>query len=391
MILKLKDTYTLFHWWIQRGALLFASALLSIVLVNSPYAHYHDLFCSKIIAIKIWGGNITVPVRTFVNEFLMAIFFLVISMEIKREIIDGYLKEKDQRLLPITAAFAGALLPILIYYVFNHNDTIAVQGWAIASATDIGFARGLFSLFGQNLPCALKVFLAALAVIDDFIAILIIAVFYSSTFNFYYLVLTLPCCGVLFLFNKLKVQLLIAYIVVGIVMWYFFLKSGLHSTIGGVLLGIFIPLKTINHRSLLKTLEKRLTIFVEYLVLPIFAFFNCGIALHGLTPKLFLHPVVLGIALGLFFGKIIGISSAVWALVKLKIVKLDNKIKLQHYYLVSLFCSVGFTMSLFISLVSFNRYQQYLDLARTGIIFALLLTIMVILLRKILSKKLKNI
>lgn len=388
MLSRLINFALLFHQAVQQGLLLFIAAISSFIVANSHLLHYYYEFFDQIIAINISTKCFSISIHNWINDFLMAFFFLVVGMEIKREIIDGHLKDKDQRILPIMAAITGVILPTLIYYAFNYNNEVAMQGWAIPATTDIAFALSVYALCAKNLPIQMRFFLTALAIIDDLIAVAIIAIFYRGNLDLSYIAYILLCCVFLFLLNRAKISLLTPYLISGIFLWYFVFQSGLHATIAGVILGIFIPLESSNNKSPLKELERGLSIYVKYLILPLFAFSNCGVPLVNICWELICHPVVLGIIFGLFFGKIIGISATVWALVKFKIVKLHDNVRLSHYFLISIFCAIGFTMSLFIGLIAFSHNEDYLSLAKVGIILASLIAIITASTIKPITKKL---
>ena len=374
----------LFHQAVNKGLLLFSCTVLAIIIANTKFASLYHHFLEQNFQISLGSNSFSLSIHAWINEFFMAFFFLVVGMEIKREMIDGHLKSKSQRILPIVAACFGVIFPILIYIAFNHHDEIAMQAWAIPAATDIAFALGVFAVFGRKLPLTLRVFLTALAIIDDLIAIIIIALFYSNTLYLGYFIPIALCCILLYLLNRAKVSALEPYLIIGIFMWYFFFKSGIHSTISGVILAMFIPLKVSNNDFPLKRLEKILIPYVEYLILPLFAFSNSGICFGSINLASLHHSVVMGIVLGLLVGKTFGISLAVHILKALKIIILPENVQMKHYYYISVLCGIGFTMSLFIALIAFENNSIYLELAKIGIIFgSLISTIVAIVLMKI--------
>ncbi|MSO13991.1 Na+/H+ antiporter NhaA [Rickettsiales endosymbiont of Trichoplax sp. H2] len=381
---RLVNFALLFHQAVHKGLLLFSSTVLAIVIANSQFYDLYHHFIEQNLEISLGQNSFSLSVHAWVNEFLMAIFFLVVGMEIKREMIDGHLKSRSQRILPIVAACFGVIFPVLIYIALNYQDDIAMQAWAIPAATDIAFALGVFAVFGRRLPLTLRVFLTALAIIDDLIAVIIIALFYSGTLYLNYFLPIGLCLLILYLLNKSKISALGPYLIVGLFMWYFFLKSGIHSTISGVILGIFIPLKLSENNFPLKRLEKILAPYVEYMVLPLFAFSNSGICFKSINFDSLLHPVVIGITCGLVIGKTIGISFAVHILKALKIINLPENVEMRHYYYISILCGIGFTMSLFIGLIAFEHNATYLELAKIGIILgSLISTFFAIILMKI--------
>lgn len=381
---RLVNFALLFHQAVNKGLLLFSCTVLAIIIANTKFASLYHRFIEQNFQISLGPNSFSLSIHAWINEFLMALFFLVVGMEIKREMIDGHLKSKSQRILPIVAACFGVIFPVLIYIAFNHHDEIAMQAWAITAATDIAFALGVFAVFGRKLPLTLRVFLTALAIIDDLIAVIIIALFYSGDLYLGYFILITLCCLLLYLLNRAKFSALGPYLIIGIFMWYFFFKSGIHSTISGVILGMFIPLKVSNNDFPLKRLEKVLAPYVEYLILPLFAFSNSGICFGSINLASLHHSVVIGIVLGLLVGKAFGISLTVHILKALKIIILPENVQMKHYYYISVLCGIGFTMSLFIALIAFENNLIYLELAKIGIILgSLISTIMAVVLMKI--------
>ena len=374
---KLINFALLFHEAVNKGLLLIGGTIFAIILANSQFSHKYNDFIQQNLQISLGTKFFSLSVHEWVNDFLMSIFFLAVGMEIKREMIDGHLKTKEQRILPIVAACFGVIFPVLIYIAFNFRDDIAMKAWATPAATDIAFALGVFAIFGRRLPIALRVFLTALAIIDDLIAVIIIALFYSGPLQFQYFLPIALCCLLLYLFNRSKLVSLAPYLFVGIFMWYFFLKSGIHSTISGIVLGTFIPLKISDDNYPLKRFEKILVPYVGYLVLPLFAFSNSGINLSNIHLDTLFHPVVLGIVLGLFIGKTVGISCSVYALQRLKIIFLPQNVRMKHFYFVSMLCGIGFTMSLFIAMIAFENNPIYFELAKIGIIAGSMLSIVI--------------
>lgn len=385
MILSRLFNFTLlFNQAVNKGFLLLTSTVLAILIANSKFASLYHHFIEQNFQISLGSNSFSLSIHSWINEFLMSIFFLVVGMEIKREIINGHLKTKSQRILPIVAACFGVIFPVLIYIAFNHQDQIAMQAWAIPAATDIAFVLGVFAVFAKKLPLSLRFFLTALAIIDDLIAIIVIALFYSTTLSLGYFIPVALCCVLLYLLSRAKVFALQYYLIVGMFMWYLCFKSGIHSTIAGVILGMFIPLKGSNNNFPLKRLEKKLAPYVEYIILPLFAFSNSAICFGSINLDSLYHPVVMGIVFGLLIGKAFGISLAVHILRALKIITLPDNIHMKHYYYISLLCGIGFTMSLFIGLIAFEYNAMYLELAKIGIIFGSLISIiMAIIMMKI--------
>ena len=372
---KLISVVLLLYKAIDNGRLLLFSAITSIIVVNSRFSTLYYNFIKQNLHISFGNSYLSLSLQQIINELLMSIFFLLIAMEIKREIIDGHLKTKTQRIAPILSACFGVIFPITIYITFNYHDNIAIKGWAIPAATDIAFVISVFVVFGKNLPLPLRVFVTALAIIDDFIAILIITFFYSGTLRLEYLFLIILCCVILYLFNRLNFSALGFYLVIGLLLWYYFFKSGIHSTISGIILGIFIPFKVSKHRSPLKKLEKILVPYVKNFILPLFAFANSGISFTSIKLESFCHPVILGIVFGLSIGKTLGISFAVYILKICHTMSFPNGITMKQYCYASMLCGIGFTMSLFISLIAFSDNLVYFELAKIGIIFGSLISV----------------
>lgn len=330
-----------------------ASALLAIVTANSPLAS--DYFA----VLQAYVGQLSL--QHWVNDALMALFFLLVGLEIKREILDGHLSSWGRRLLPGAAAAGGMLVPALIYVTFNSGHPEALRGWAIPSATDIAFALGVLSLLGPRVPASLKVFLAALAIIDDLGAVIIIAAFYTSGLSLPDLGGATAVVALLIVLNKRNVNSLIPYLLLGIVLWVLVLRSGIHATLAGVILALTIPIRRTPAKpeaspavSLLHRLEHALNVPVTFLVVPIFGFANAGISFAGTTPAALGEPLTLGIAVGLVFGKLIGVFGAVWLSVRTGLANLPPSASWGQMLGVSLLCGIGFTMSLFIGLLAFN-------------------------------------
>lgn len=366
---KLNDFRILFNDAAEKGFLLISSCILALLLANSDYAYLYSEFTSY----KLNLGFEVFSVSHFVNDILMALFFLLVGMEIKREMITGHLSRNDQRILPVIAAIGGVIGPVIIYALLNYSDYPASRGWAIPAATDIAFALGVLALFGKHLPTSLRVFLTALAIIDDLIAVLIIALFYSNGLNVEFLVGAAFCIAVLYLLNKAKVMSISLYLLMGAALWYMVFYSGIHATVAGVLLGLLVPL-SVRGSSPLKTLEKHLHPYVLYLILPIFAFTNSGVNLAGFDVDRICNTVSLGIILGLFFGKQIGISLFTYIFYKLKLVRLPENATLLQFYGVAVICGVGFTMSLFVGTLAFYGYDEVVDNMKIGVLIGSLLS-----------------
>ncbi len=339
------------------GILLIIAALLAIIVANSPLSGIYAALLDIPVEIKIGVLHIAKPLILWINDGLMAIFFFLIGLELKRELLEGELSEPKKIIFPAFAAMGGMLFPALIYASLNWNDPAALKGWAIPAATDIAFALGILALFGKRVPIALKIFLVSLAIMDDMGAIVIIAIFYTSDLSVTSLVVAIASLSILALFNFNKLKSIAPYILVGVILWVAVLKSGVHATLAGVVLAFFIPLRTDSkdERSLSKTLEHDLHGSVSYVIIPIFAFANAGVPLQGLSISTLLEPIPLGIILGLFFGKQIGVMLFSFIAVKLGIASLPENINWKQLYGVSFLCGVGFTMSLFIGSLAFEQ------------------------------------
>lgn len=340
------------------GILLLFAAILAVIINNSNYSNfYNGIFSFKIpVDLSFIAIYKNLTIKDWINDALMAIFFLFVGLELKREVITGELSTRSRIILPSAAACAGILVPALLYTYFNINNKVYMQGWAIPTATDIAFAIGVLNLFGNRVSTSLKVFLVALAVIDDLVAILIIAFFYSDNIDLYYIAMSCVVACILFTFNRLRIANLKYYLFFGVLLWVFVLKSGIHSTVAGVMLALFIPI-IIKHnkkdKSPLHIMEHKLHNPVNYIILPIFAFANSGVSFAGMSIDVLTSPIVLGIFCGLFFGKQIGVFGVVYILDKLNICSLSKQTTWLEIYGVALLTGIGFTMSLFIGNLAF--------------------------------------
>ena len=351
------------------GIILILAALLALLLANSPLAHHYQAFLDIDVQIRIGALDLHKPLLLWINDGLMAIFFLLIGLEVKREMIDGALSSREQAIFPAIAAMGGVLAPALIYLLFNHGNPETHSGWAIPAATDIAFALGVMALLGKRVPTSLKVFLLALAIIDDLGVILIIALFYTSQLNLAALAIAAVAVGILFWMNRRGVDRLSWYLLVGTLLWVAVLKSGVHATLAGVIVGFLIPNQGHRYVSPLKHLEHRLHPWSSYLILPLFAFANAGISLAGVSLASLATPVPLGIMLGLFVGKPLGISLISWLAIKTGLARLPKGIGMRHILAVSVLCGIGFTMSIFISSLAFHGgAADYSTLSRLGIL-----------------------
>ena len=338
------------------GILLMIAAVLAMIAANTPLSVYYDQLIDLPVAVSVGSFEIAKPLLLWINDGLMAVFFFLIGLELKRELVEGELADPSAIVLPAIGAVGGMLAPALLYAYFNYGDAVAMKGWAIPAATDIAFSLGILGLLGTRVPIALKIFLVSLAIFDDIGAIIIIALFYTSDLSMLALSVASACIAVLFVLNRRHVVSLAPYIFVGLIMWVAVLKSGVHATLAGVVMALFIPIKPREGSSYspLKDMEHDLHGVVAFAILPIFAFANAGVQMVGVTVDSFFHSVPVGIALGLFVGKQIGIFGLCWLAVKMGLVKLPESLNLKLLYGVSLLCGVGFTMSLFIGSLAFE-------------------------------------
>lgn len=337
------------------GLLLMTTAALALVLDNSPLSTLYDGLIATPVVVQVGELKIDKPLLLWINDGLMAVFFLLVGLEIKREVLEGELSSRSQIMLPGIAALGGMAVPAAIYVAINWNSPILLDGWAIPAATDIAFALGILALLGSRVPVALKVFLLALAIIDDLGAIIIIALYYTSGLSLASLAVAGVGALALFILNRCGVMRLAPYVLIGIVMWVGVLKSGVHATLAGVVLAMAIPLRSAKpgEEPPLKRLEHALHPWVAFGVLPAFAFANAGVSLSGLTLGSFLHPLPLGILLGLFLGKQLGVLGAVWLGVRAGLCRLPSGVTWLQIYGIALLAGIGFTMSLFIGTLAF--------------------------------------
>jgi len=368
-----------FKWFFQleaaSGLVLLIAAIIALVISNS---NFNDLYFSTLeqyLFIGINNFGLKLSVHHWINDLLMAIFFFFVTLEIKREFIQGELSNLKKALLPIIGAVGGMLIPALFYVAINFENTETLNGWAIPSATDIAFSLGILSLLGSRVPISLKIFLTALAIIDDLGAILIIAFFYSGDLSISYLSLILISYILLLVLNKFGVKKFIPYLIIGAFMWLFTYKSGIHATIAGVLLASTIP-----HRikkkdfSLLIKLEHAISPYVAFIIMPIFAFANAGVSLKGLSLLSLLQPVPLGILLGLFIGKQVGVMFFSFLAVRLGVAQMPDNSSWLSLYGVSVLTGIGFTMSLFVGNLAFAENIQYIDGVKIGVLSGSLLS-----------------
>ena len=365
----------LLHHEAAGGVLLLSAAILALLMDNSILAPVYDQLLQMPVSIQVGALLINKPLLLWINDGLMAVFFFLVGLEIKRELTEGRLSSWEQASLPALAAIGGMLGPALVFSVFNWGNPEHMRGWAIPAATDIAFALGILALLGKRVPVELKIFLLALAIIDDLGAIAIIALFYTEDLSLLSLSLAAICAGMLLVLNRSRVMSAAPYILIGIIMWVCVLKSGVHATLAGVITAVFIPIRSSVDpaHSPLKKLEHDLHPWVMLGVMPIFAFANAGIPLAGLTITDLLAPLPLGIALGLFVGKQLGVLSMSWLGTRLGICRLPPGIGWVHIYGAGLLSGVGFTMSLFIGMLAFTAPDQ-VQAVRLGVLSGSLLS-----------------
>jgi Na+:H+ antiporter, NhaA family len=357
------------------GIILIFVTLLALLFSNTFLSSFYSDFLHTKIEFRVGSIlEISKPLILWVNDGLMAIFFLMIGLEIKRELILGHLSKISNVTLPLIGALGGMLIPAFIFYLFNNHDDFALRGWAIPTATDIAFALGILSLLGKRVPTSLKIFLMALAIFDDLGAILIIAFFYTAELSINSLIFATICIGILFLLNRLKVPYLSIYAVVGFILWICVLKTGVHATLTGIILAFTIPLSVINerrkHTSPIRTLEHYIHSWVAYFILPIFAFVNAGIDLRNISFAQIDNSVSLGIFFGLFIGKQLGVFTFVYVAVKFNLTKLPTNVSWAQLYGVSVLTGVGFTMSLFIDSLAYVDSSAFFYTDKLSILFA---------------------
>jgi NhaA family Na+:H+ antiporter len=367
----LRSTFTrFFQLEAASGLLLIAAAILALIINNSPLSWLYNGLLETPVVAQIGALKIAKPLLLWINDGLMAMFFLLIGLEVKREVLDGQLSKPSQIVLPGAAAIGGMVVPALIYWLLNRDNPPALNGWAIPTATDIAFALGVLALLGKRVPVSLKLFLMTLAIIDDLGAIIIIAIFYSGELSTLSLALAAACIAALIGMNRLGVVKLGPYMIIGLILWVCVLKSGVHATLAGVTLAFCIPLRTKNAEpSPLLTLEHALHPWVAYGILPLFAFANAGLSLSGVTAESFTHNVPMGIAIGLLLGKTVGVYGLTWLAVKTGIAALPQGANWGQVLGVAILCGIGFTMSLFVGSLAFEPgVSDYAGMDRMGIL-----------------------
>ena len=357
------------------GLILLFAAILALFISNSDLSNHYFEILQKKLKLGLGSFGLELSILHWINDVLMAIFFFLVSLEIKREFVKGELSNPKQAMLPIVGAVGGMLIPALFYIFINWGDNIKMNGWAIPSATDIAFSLGVLSLLGKRVPISLKVFLTALAIIDDLGAIVIIAFFYSGNIQIKYLVLMLVALIILIILNKKNIKYFFPFLLVGILLWDFTHQSGIHATIAGVLLALTIPHNTKNEKkSMLLKLEHSISPYVAFGIMPIFAFANAGVSLEGLSLSSLLNPVPLGILCGLFFGKQIGVFAFSFLAIKFKLAEMPNNSNWVSFYAVGILTGIGFTMSLFVGNLAFANNMEYMDGVKIGVLSGSLLS-----------------
>ena len=363
---------TPFRWFFKleaaSGLLLLIATIIALIVSNSNFADIYFSTLNEYFFIGINNFGLNLSILHWINDALMAAFFFFVTLEIKREFIQGELSNIKQALLPIIGAVGGMLVPALIYIYFNFSNPITLNGWAIPTATDIAFSLGILSLLGSRVPISLKVFLTALAIIDDLGAIIIIAFFYSGDLSLNYLGLMLITFILLIILNKFNIKKFLPYLILGLMLWFFTHESGIHATISGVLLATVIPHRQKEHDfSLLTKIEHSISPYVAFIILPVFAFANAGVSLQGLTFSSLLSPVPIGILLGLFFGKQIGVMLFSYVAVKLGYAQMTKSSWLSLYG-VAILTGIGFTMSLFVGNLAFANNIEFMGDVKIGVL-----------------------
>ncbi|MFA7945320.1 Na+/H+ antiporter NhaA [Pseudomonas brenneri] len=369
--MPLRSTFTrFFQLEAASGLLLIAAAALALIINNSPLSSFYNSFLEVPVAVQIGALQIAKPSLLWINDGLMALFFLLIGLEVKRELLDGHLSKPSQVVLPGAAAIGGMVVPALIYWALNKDNPAALGGWAIPMATDIAFALGVLALLGKRVPVSLKLFLMTLAIIDDLGAIIVIAIFYSGDLSTASLAGAGACLVALIAMNRLGVVKLGPYLIIGLILWVCVLKSGVHATLAGVTLAFCIPLRTKNAEpSPLLGLEHALHPWVAYGILPLFAFANAGVSLAGVNLESFTHHVPMGIAAGLLVGKTVGVYGLTWLAVKTGLAALPSGANWGQVMGVAILCGIGFTMSLFVGSLAFvPGSSEYAGMDRMGIL-----------------------
>lgn len=372
----MKDLFNKFiHFESLSGCLLILTSIVALGLANSPWESTYSSFVEGTISFNLSKYSISTSFHHIINDGLMVLFFLLIGLEIKREMIEGKLSKISQMVLPLLAALGGIAVPALIFTVFNYKDPIIMKGWAIPTATDIAFALGIVALLGSRVPSALKLFIMTVAIYDDLAAIIIIAFFYTGNLSLLTLAFASFAILALGICNHFNISKLSLYLAIGSVLWLLVLKSGVHATLAGVILAFAIPLKLPHKRiSPLKLLENKLYPWVSYCILPLFAFANAGVNFQNIGINELFSPLTVGISMGLFVGKQLGIFFVCLAVIKLKFASLPENVSWQKLYGAAMLCGIGFTMSLFISTLAYQNETLLTINSRLGIFIGTLLS-----------------
>ncbi|MDE3933857.1 Na+/H+ antiporter NhaA [Glaesserella parasuis] len=353
------------------GILLLAFAMLAMLFANTPLKDLYFDFLSMPVSIQIGLFSIHKPLLMWVNDGFMAVFFVLIGLEVKREMMVGAISSYQRAIFPAIGALGGMIVPALVFTLINSDSPEFQQGWAIPMATDIAFALGVLGLLGKRVPFALKIFLLALAIIDDLGAIVVIAIFFSHELSTTALISAVIAITALIIMNRMRVTAICAYMVVGLILWASVLKSGVHATLAGVIIGFCVPLKGKNGEEPLAHFEHILAPWCSFVILPLFAFSNAGVSLAGMSLSAFFSPLTMGVALGLLVGKTLGVFSFSFLAVKLGIAQLSEGINFKQIFAVSVLCGIGFTMSMFLAGLAFGGDEadgQFISLARLGIL-----------------------
>ncbi|AQW85438.1 Na(+)/H(+) antiporter NhaA [Campylobacter pinnipediorum subsp. caledonicus] len=343
------------------GIFLMIATIFALIFQNTLLSDFYNSFLKTNLTISFGEFGLSKALILWVNDGLMAIFFFLVGLELKREILEGELKNPSQIALPAIAGIGGIIIPAIIFYIFTKHDSFALSGWAIPTATDIAFALGILSLLGSRVPTSLKIFLMTLAIIDDLCAIIIIALFYTSDLSLLSLGSSFLCILGLFVLNLMGVKSKAAFLIIGLIFWVSVLKSGVHATLAGVISAFFIPIKQKDNpnKSMLREIEHDLHAWVAFAILPIFAFVNAGISLKGIGMDQLLTAVPLGTMIGLFIGKQFGVFGFSFLAIKLKIAKIPEGVNFKQLYGVAVLCGVGFTMSLFVNGLAYNESDAF--------------------------------
>ncbi|TNF70110.1 MAG: Na+/H+ antiporter NhaA [Gammaproteobacteria bacterium] len=359
------------------SVILLLMAILAMVIANSPLSVIYNKLISSTIVLTVNNYGIKKPILLWINDGFMAIFFLLVGVELKKEFLAGVFQEKKQIVLPLMGALGGIVFPVFIYLLFNYHDKSAIEGWAIPAATDIAFAVGLLAIFGNKLSKEVRILLTSIAIFDDLAAVIIIAVFYTPSISIHALLFVALCIILLFVLNRLNVLSLTVYWIIGMIMWFAMIKSGVHATLTGFILAFFIPYQSKQSKTVtpLINLEHKLNMPVAYFILPIFAFANSGVNFSGVGFHGIFHHVPLGIALGLFVGKQIGVFLFCFLTIKLKLANMPSNMNWSNLYGLSILTGIGFTMSLFIGSLAFEQSgNNMLFDERVGILLGSLLS-----------------